>query len=276
MAFRRFQALRGRIGPLPSTCKTSGENAISVLRKPRCPGGGLNKRIVRRRARRFRPIRSETPRSAVRPRSGPRRSRQADQENGFRRRPRESSRRAICKAAPSQRQHLFGDLAQGTPGDLGLERKARNVGAQLFPVLRAPRLDQLEGRIEGGGIVEQPDKQGRQCGQHRARSSVGAAHLEITLQPDLGKDRREVIGPVGKGRMLARRGRETASEQVAKTRPGDVDIGRRRASGNTSARRARNRHSAQSPFRARRRKAAFRCAPDRCRARPRTAPRESR
>ena len=73
-------------------------------------------------------------------------------------------------------------------------------------------------------VVEQTEAERRQREDALARADVGAAHLEVALQPHLGKDRRQVVGPIGDGRALARQRGEPAFEQVAEARAGDVVI----------------------------------------------------
>ena len=104
--------------------------------------------------------------------------------------------------------------------DLRLEAEPRNVVAQLLPLLRGPALHELPAGIERGIVIKETDPIGRQRRNPPPRSTIGAAHLEIALEPHLGKDRRDVVGPIRDGRTLA--GDQLAVEVIAEGLAGRV------------------------------------------------------
>ena len=59
----------------------------------------------------------------------------------------------------------------------------------------------------------------------RARPHIGAAHLQETLETDLGKDRREVVRPVGQSRPFARHLGQFTLQQRLEIGARDVVIG---------------------------------------------------
>ncbi len=75
-----------------------------------------------------------------------------------------------------------------------------------------------------GPVVEQSDPERRQCADPPPGPAVGAAHLHELLQPHLGKDGGEVVGPVGEGGLLAGERGETAFEEVAEALAQRVDV----------------------------------------------------
>src|SRR5262249_15515562 len=106
---------------------------------------------------------------------------------------------APAQARMRERDAFARELGYQAPPDLRLEAELRHVVAQLLALFGAPVLDDVPGRIEAGGVVEQPDPERRQRRQAPPRAAVGAAHLEVALEADLGKDRRDVVRPIRDG-----------------------------------------------------------------------------
>ena len=69
-----------------------------------------------------------------------------------------------------------------------------------------------------------PTQNAGSAGSRRHGPASRAAHLEVALQPHLGKDRRDVIDPVGQRRAQVAVARQLAGEQVAERQPRHVDI----------------------------------------------------
>ncbi|MCH7679277.1 methionine synthase, partial [candidate division KSB1 bacterium] len=119
---------------------------------------------------------------------------------------------------------LARDLNQLASPDLGPERPHRHLAPERQVVLRGPVLDQVPRRIEGVRIVHQPGPHRRQRAQPAPRPAVGAAHLEEGLEPHLGKQGGQMIGPVGDGRHLARQLGQPAVQEITERLAGGVDI----------------------------------------------------
>jgi hypothetical protein len=80
-------------------------------------------------------------------------------------------------------------------------------------------LDQIPGGIQRGLVVEQADPERRQRAEAIPRAAVGAAHLQVFLQPHFGEGGGQVVGPVLQRRLLARQRRQLAREEIAEDWP---------------------------------------------------------
>src|SRR3954447_25017067 len=103
-----------------------------------------------------------------------------------------------------QDEAFLGDFEEIAVPDPRLEAEARHVVAQGLALMRAPMLHHIPRGIERHIVIEQPDPERRQRRQPAPRAAIGAAHLEIALEPDLREDRREMVGPIRQCRTLAR------------------------------------------------------------------------
>jgi TolB-like protein/DNA-binding SARP family transcriptional activator/Flp pilus assembly protein TadD len=126
--------------------------------------------------------------------------------------------RAPLEPAVRDPQHVDRDRPQIAAANLGGETEQRRVVAQLLSVLGGPSLDQGLGRRKRVRVVVEPDHQRGQGDDALGRPDVGAAHFEIALEPHLGEDRRQVVGPIRDRGALSRRRGEPAREQIAKAR----------------------------------------------------------
>ena len=122
-------------------------------------------------------------------------------------------------------EQLEGDLLKAAPADLGLEPDGRRVDAQPVAVLRSPVAGDRPGGGEGVGVVDQPDPEGWQRAEPAPGAAIGPAHLDELLDARFGKDRRQMIRPVGQERPLARQGGQAAVEEVAEALAQGIDIG---------------------------------------------------
>src|SRR5262249_12095589 len=104
---------------------------------------------------------------------------------------------AARKPARSEMQCFLRERKQIDVADLRLEAEFRNIVAQLLPLLRGPVLHQIPAGIERIVVVKQTDPEGSERRQPPPWATIGAAHLEVTLEPHLGKNRTQVIGPIG-------------------------------------------------------------------------------
>ncbi len=73
-------------------------------------------------------------------------------------------------------------------------------------------------------VVEHPGPERRQGRQARERPVVGAAHLQIGLQPHLGEQGGGVVGPVLQRRPLARHVLQLAGREGAERAAREVDV----------------------------------------------------
>src|SRR5262249_24451518 len=113
------------------------------------------------------------------------------------------------------REALLRDIEQRATEDGRLKSAPGHVVAQFLALLRAPVLDEIPPGAKAVVVIEQADPERRQRRQATPRSTVRAAHLEIALEADLGKDRRDVVRPVRDGGPLARQLGELAGHQIA-------------------------------------------------------------
>ena len=120
--------------------------------------------------------------------------------------------------------HFARPLGQAAALELRGEAGLGRLGAQEVVVGDGPVLHQVPGRVERGRVVEQADPQGRQRRQHRQRTGIGAAHLEVVLQPHLGEGRGDVVGPVVDRRQLARPRRQLALEEILEVLARGIDV----------------------------------------------------
>jgi len=95
------------------------------------------------------------------------------------------------------------EIAEAAAAEAGAEPEAGHVAAQgLALVVRG-----LGGERPRGGarrrLFEQPPPERGQAAGHRHRAGVGAAHLDVALEADLGEQRREVDLPVAQRGALA-------------------------------------------------------------------------
>ena len=116
------------------------------------------------------------------------------------------------------------EIAHRAAAERRLQTLARHRIAQLGPLGVAPVLDQVPGRVQGRRVVEQSDPERRQGAEPAPGPAVRPAHLEKALQAHLGKERREMVGPVRGGRLLAGQGREPPLEKIAERLPAGVEV----------------------------------------------------
>ena len=73
---------------------------------------------------------------------------------------------------------------------------------------------------ERSGLIEEPDPEARgarmSCGEG---AGVGAAHFEESLEPHIGEERGEMVGPIVEGRILARKPVEAAPRKSLNEAP---------------------------------------------------------
>ena len=111
---------------------------------------------------------------------------------------------AARQSLARQPQRNGREIEHALAADLRLEAEPRHVVAQLLPFVRGPVLHDLPAGVERRVVIENADPVGRQRRQPPPGAAVGAAHFEITLEPHLGKDRRDVVRPIGDGGAFAR------------------------------------------------------------------------
>src|SRR6516164_2735527 len=119
------------------------------------------------------------------------------------------------QARMRQRYALLGDLEQIAAADLCLEAEPRNLVAKRLPLLRVPMFCDVPGGIEADIVIEQADPERGQRRQPAPRPTIGAAHFQITLQPHLGENRRQMVSPVRQRRAFARQRVALAFEEGA-------------------------------------------------------------
>src|SRR5437773_565159 len=79
-------------------------------------------------------------------------------------------------------QRRLGEIEHAALPDAGLEAELRHLVAQRLALLGGPVFHQIPRRIKRSLVVEKPDPEGREGRQPPPRPTVGAAHLEITLE----------------------------------------------------------------------------------------------
>ena len=121
-------------------------------------------------------------------------------------------------------QDLPRDIEQGAAAEWRLEGLDRRLVAQPLVIPDGPVADQLAGGIERAPVVEQPDPERRQRAEPPPGPAIGAAHLDIALEPDFREQRRQMVLPVRHHRLLAGQGRQPAVEEVAERLAAGVDI----------------------------------------------------
>ena len=87
-----------------------------------------------------------------------------------------------------------------------------------------PVLDQVPGGGQRRRVIQNPGPQGGQGADPAPRAAVGAAHLQIGLQPHLGEEGGQVVVPVLQGRILAGQGGQFAGLEIAERLARGVDI----------------------------------------------------
>src|SRR5690606_17852603 len=85
---------------------------------------------------------------------------------------------------------------QWPSADLRLQPFRRNRVAKLQDIVVAPGRGCVLRRCQGGLVIKKPHPECRQSADAAPRASIGAAHLQETLQAYIGEERREVVGPV--------------------------------------------------------------------------------
>ena len=56
------------------------------------------------------------------------------------------------------------------------------------------------------------------------KTCVGAAHFQELLEPHIGEERGEVIGPIVEGRIFAGKPVETAGDEILERGSGHIDV----------------------------------------------------
>ena len=156
--------------------------------------------------------------------------------------------RARLQALARDRQRRLRDVLRGVAADRRAQAQHRHGAPQRFAIFRRPALHQLPRRFERRVVIENADPERRQRAQARPRARVRAAHFEEGLQAHFREDRRQVIVEIVHRRQFARQHRQLARHEVAERQARRVDVFAVAIARNTSARRARSRHSAQSPM----------------------------
>src|SRR4051795_258109 len=131
---------------------------------------------------------------------------------------------AALEAALGDGHDVAGDVAHGAAAEGGGERGLRHLAAECPDLLGGPAADQLGGGVERGVVVEEAGPERGQRAQAAPGAGVGAPHLEVALEPDLGEGGRQVVDPVGDGRALAREGGQAALQEGAEGLAGAVDV----------------------------------------------------
>ena len=116
------------------------------------------------------------------------------------------------------------DVANRAVADRCRESEARNQVAHGLAFAVGPIGNQRGSLGERGWVIEQPDPKGRKRHELGIRTCVGAAHLEEPLEPHIGKERGEMIGPIVEGRIFARKPIETAGNEILERRAGNINV----------------------------------------------------
>src|SRR5579883_136582 len=132
--------------------------------------------------------------------------------------------RAPTQAVASQPDHLDRHILGSAAAEGRFEPEAGCREAELFAFLQRPIAHEIGSRIERDAVIEQARPQRRQRAKPAPGAAIGAAHLEIAFQANLGKSRGEMIAPIADRRPFARKTGETAREEIAEGLPGDIDI----------------------------------------------------
>src|SRR5262245_1459592 len=103
---------------------------------------------------------------------------------------------APLQPGASELQDFHREVAHRAAGNDGAKRQFRHRIAETLPFVGIPRLDQIPSRIQRNLVVENTGPKSRQGQQIRQSAGIGAAHFEITLEPDFGEYRAQMIGPV--------------------------------------------------------------------------------
>src|SRR5262245_35030067 len=113
------------------------------------------------------------------------------------------------EAAPGDLEDAVEEVAGGrrparrTPGQRGLPAQAADIVEEDQARLEAPGADEVPRRGRGNGVVEDALPQGRERDGGGRVAGIGAAHLDVVLQPDLREKGREVQLEVGHARDVA-------------------------------------------------------------------------
>src|SRR5690554_7016652 len=91
-------------------------------------------------------------------------------------------------------------------------------------ILGAPVCDQRFRGIQSRVVVEQADPKRGQRTKTTPRTAVGAAHLEIFLQPDFREYRGDVIGPIADAWKFAGQERQPASHEIPERHSGGIKV----------------------------------------------------
>src|SRR5579863_7955832 len=102
-----------------------------------------------------------------------------------------------------QGKAFLGNFEDVTVLDPGLETETRHIVTQGLSFAGTPGFDDFPCGIETRIVIKQADPERRQSRQPPPGHAVGAPHFEVALKPYLGKNRRQVIGPVRQRRALA-------------------------------------------------------------------------
>ena len=131
---------------------------------------------------------------------------------------------APLEALVGDRKHVARHILHRPSGGGGVQRQTRHVADQRRAIFHRPMLAQIPRRRLRRGIVQYARPQRRQGAKPRPRPGVGAAHLQVLLQPHLGKDRAGVVDPVLDRRLVARNLGQPAGHERGKRPAGDVDV----------------------------------------------------
>ena len=132
---------------------------------------------------------------------------------------------AVGEAGARDLEHVARDIDERAVADHRVEAFGRNGVPHGRDVLEGPCAGQRFGGVESGFVIEQADPEGRQRADAPPRPAIRAAHLQETLQADIGKQRREMVRPVAHGRHTVRHlVAQGAVHELAEGDMGDVVI----------------------------------------------------
>ena len=141
---------------------------------------------------------------------------------------------SVEKASPlqaiaRQSQRVARDIAQRTAADLRVESEFRHRRPHSIPIRRAPILHHIPSGVERLRVVKDSGPKRRKRDDVVLSTHICPAHLEISLQPHLGEDGRDVVCPIGLRRAFTGKLRKLAGQQILERGAGDIVINRSRA-----------------------------------------------